>query len=166
MSTRAAVFLKRKNIAFELVTYEHGKKGALFAASATGFPLEKLIKTLVVDLGKGSYVLGLLPGTEQLDMKKLAKLCSAKRAAMADTATAERLTGYLTGGISPFGTKHNIPAVMEKKLMDHDRVMINAGQRGVMLVICPGDIVKALDNCTIADIAMAQEKQAQEKCFL
>jgi Cys-tRNA(Pro)/Cys-tRNA(Cys) deacylase len=155
VSTKAAVFLKHRNILFELVKYEHGKKGAQFAASATGFPLEKLIKTLVVDLGKGNYVLALMPGTKQLDLKKIAGACSAKRAAMADTLTAERLTGYLVGGISPFATKHNIPVVMEKSLMNHDQVMINAGQRGVMLVICPADIVKALDRCVTADIAVA-----------
>ena len=70
------------------------KKGAAFAARATGFPLDRTVKTLVVDLGGRNYCLALLPGDRQLDLKQLAQVFALKRAAMADTATAERLTGY------------------------------------------------------------------------
>jgi Cys-tRNA(Pro)/Cys-tRNA(Cys) deacylase len=144
LSTRAIVYLKRKKVPFEVVTYDHEEKGAEFAARAVGFPLEATIKTLVVDLGRNKHVLGLMPGHRQLDMKKLARACGVKRAAMADTATAERLTGYLVGGISPFGTKRRISAVMEESLLGHDRVLINAGQRGTMLEMAPADIAAAL----------------------
>jgi len=71
---------------------------------------------------------------------------------MADTATAERLTGYSVGGISPFGTKQRLPVVMEESLMKFDKVAINAGQRGIMLILSPGDIVKAL-SCDVSEIA-------------
>jgi len=70
---------------------------------------------------------------------------------MVDTATAERVTSYLVGGISPFGAKQNLPTVIEKGLLKFDKVAINAGQRGVMLIMAPGDIVKALD-CEVAGI--------------
>jgi Cys-tRNA(Pro)/Cys-tRNA(Cys) deacylase len=70
---------------------------------------------------------------------------------MVDTTTAERLTGYLVGGISPFGAKQNLTAVIEKGLLKFDRVAINAGQRGVMLIMTPGDIVKVLD-CDVTGI--------------
>jgi Cys-tRNA(Pro)/Cys-tRNA(Cys) deacylase len=152
MSTRAIRYLKRKDVSFELVKYEHEEKGAEFAARATGFPLDRTVKTLVVDLGGRNYCLALLPGDRQLDLKQLAQVFAAKRAAMAATATAERLTGYLVGGISPFGTKQVLPAVMEKRIRKYAEVLINAGQRGVMLKMAPEDIVKAL-GCRLESIS-------------
>ena len=155
MSTRAIQYLNKKGINIKVVEYEHDEKGAEFAARAIGFPLERTIKTLVVDLGNKKYSFALMPGDKQLALKQLAKICNVKRTAMVDTATAERLTGYLVGGISPFGAKQNLPAVIEKDLMKYDRVAINAGQRGVMLIMKPGDIVKALD-CDVARIVQQQ----------
>ena len=151
MSTRAIQYLNKKGINFKVVEYEHDEKGAEFAARAIGFPLERIIKTLVVDLGHKKFCFSLLPGDKQLALKQLAKVCNVKRAAMVDTATAERLTGYLVGGISPFGAKQNLTAVIEKGLLKFDRVAINAGQRRVMLIMAPGDIIKALD-CDVAGI--------------
>jgi Cys-tRNA(Pro)/Cys-tRNA(Cys) deacylase len=156
MSTRAVTFLKRRNVPFELVRYDHREKGAEFAARATGFPLEQTIKTLVVDLGKSNYVLVLMPGHQQLDLKRLAGVCESRRAAMADTKTAERLTGYLVGGISPFGTKKSLAAIMDSSLMGHKEVVINAGRRGIMLKLAPGHVVEALD-CRIAAIQKKRE---------
>ncbi len=145
MSTRAIQFLRQKKIDFEVVKYEHVEKGAEFAARASGFPLEKTVKTLVVDLGKRLYTLVLIPGDRQLSMKRLARVRGAKRAAMADTRTAERLTGYLVGGISPFGTRQQLPVVMEERILEFDKILINAGQRGTMLLMTPGNIRKVLD---------------------
>jgi Cys-tRNA(Pro)/Cys-tRNA(Cys) deacylase len=71
---------------------------------------------------------------------------------MADTATAASLTGYLVGGISPFGTKQALPAVMEKRIREYAQVLINAGQRGVMLKMAPEDIVAAL-GCRLESIS-------------
>ena len=144
MSTRAIQFLKQKRIPFEIIKYDHEEKGAEFAAGSTGFPLAATVKTLVVELGEKKYALVLLPGDRQLSMKRLAKACGVKRAAMADTRTAERLTGYQVGGISPFGTKQKLPVVMEGDIWTLDKILINAGQRGTMLKMAPADIRKAL----------------------
>ena len=152
MSTRAIQFLKQKKVQFEVVKYEHEEKGAGFAARAVGFPLAQTIKTLVVDLGHRSFTLALMPGDRQLDLKRLAKACGVKRAAMADTATAERLTGYLVGGISPFGIRQRLKAVMDEDLLAYGAVLINAGQRGTMLKMAPGDIADTL-NCILAPVA-------------
>jgi Cys-tRNA(Pro)/Cys-tRNA(Cys) deacylase len=149
MSTRAIKFLNKKDIPFEVIKYLHEEKGAKFAAQAIGFPVERTIKTLVVDLGHKGYVMVLMPGDKSIDLKKLAAALSVKRAAMADTSTAERLTGYLVGGISPFGTKKDLPVVMEECLLKFDRVAINAGQRGVMLVMDPKDISQAVKGDTL-----------------
>jgi len=155
MSTRAIQYLNKKGINFKVVEYEHNEKGAEFAARAIGFPVERTIKTLVVDLGNKKYSFALMPGDKQLALKQLARACKVKRAAMVDTATAERLTGYLVGGISPFGAKQRLTAVIEESLMKYDKVAINAGQRGVMLIMAPRDIVKELD-CDVARIVQQQ----------
>jgi len=150
MATRAIRELKQKRIPFAVVQYEHLEKGAEFAARATGFDLKRTIKTLVVDLGQGRPALALMPGDRELNLKALAKCLGIKRAAMADTRTAERLTGYLVGGISPFGTKQRFRVIMEQDLLKHDQVVINAGQRGVMLKMHPQDILQALNGQTAA----------------
>ena len=152
MSTRAIRFLKQKKISFEIIKYDHEEKGAEFAASATGFPLEATVKTLVVDLGDKKHTLVLMPGDRHLSMKRLAKVCGVKRAVMGDTRTVERLTGYLVGGISPFGTKRKLPVVMEAGVMTFDKILINAGQRGTMLMLAPADI-RATLNCMVARVA-------------
>jgi Cys-tRNA(Pro)/Cys-tRNA(Cys) deacylase len=154
MSTRAIQYLKQQKIPFEVIRYEHGEKGARYAASATGYPLEATVKTLVVDLGARHYSLVLMPGDKQLSVKLLAKACGVKRAAMVDIPTAERITGYLVGGISPFGIKKKIPVVMEAGILEFDKILINAGQRGAMLMIDPADIRKAL-ACRVAKVAGA-----------
>ena len=152
MSTRAIQYLKQEKIPFEVVRYDHAEKGAKFAASATGYPLEATVKTLVVDLGEQHYSLVLMPGDRQLSMKLLAKACGVKRAAMVDIPTAERITGYLVGSISPFGIKKKIPAVMDEGTLKFEKVLINAGQRGAMLMMDPIDIRESL-ACKVASVA-------------
>lgn len=151
MATRAITYLRRQKIPFGVVKYEHQEKGARYAAMATGYPLEQTVKTLVVELDRKKFALALLPGHLELNLKKLAARAGVKRAAMVDTKTAERLTGYLVGGISPFGTQQPMWTVMEESILENTEVLINAGQRGVMLKMGPGDIAAALD-CEVASI--------------
>jgi Cys-tRNA(Pro)/Cys-tRNA(Cys) deacylase len=149
MSTRAIQYLIQKRVSFDTVAYAHAQKGAEYAAEATGYLLEMTVKTLVVELGDREYALALIPGDKQLSMKRLARICKRKRAAMADTKTAERITGYLVGGISPFGTRQKLPVIMEEGILNYDKVLINAGQRGMMILIAPADIQNTLP-CTAA----------------
>lgn len=152
MSTRAIEFLQQHQIPHEVVKYDHQKKGAEFASQAVGVPLERTLKTLVVTLSGEEACLVLMPGHRQLDLKKLARACQVKKAALADGATAERLTGYLVGGISPFGTRRPFQVIIEETALQCKMVIINAGQRGTMLNMAPGDIVATID-CRPADIA-------------
>lgn len=145
MSTRAIRFLNQKGINFKVIEYEHVEKGAVFASEAMGFPVERTIKTLVVDLGRKRYIIVLMPGDKNVDLKSLARAYSVPRAAMVDTSTAERLTGYLVGGISPFATKQNLPVVIEPSLLECNKVAVNAGKRGVMLIMDPKNILQAVD---------------------
>jgi Cys-tRNA(Pro)/Cys-tRNA(Cys) deacylase len=151
VATRAIQYLKRKRIDFEVVKYTHAEKGAAFAAQAVGFPLAQMIKTLVVALSRERFALALMPGDQHLSLKKMAQACRAKKAAMATNVEAERLTGYLVGGISPFGTKQRLSVVLDARLMAYEQVMINAGQRGLLLRLNPQSIIEHL-NCTVGDI--------------
>ncbi len=144
MGTRGIQFLKQKGVAHTIVRYDHKAKGAEFAARAVGFPLAQTIKTLVVRLDDHRTILALMPGHRELSMKKLARAMDAKRGAMADSTEAQRVTGYLVGGISPFGTRKPLPVVMETGLLRHDLVMINAGRRGIMVQLSPRDIARIL----------------------
>ena len=153
MSTRAIAFLKKRKIAFEVLRYDHIEKGAVFAAQAIGFELAKTIKTLVVATESGSFALALVPGNGQLSPKRMARAMGVKQIALADIAAAERQTGYKVGGISPFATQRRMPAVMETELLNYDRIAVNAGQRGVMLIIAPAVIQKAL-GAKIASITV------------
>ena len=74
-----------------------------------------------------------------------------KRAAMADTRTAERITDYLVGGISPFGTSQKLTVVMDKSILEFERILINAGQRGTMLIIAP-EIIRKVLECGVGSL--------------
>lgn len=143
MPTRGARFLRQRGIPFELRRYEHAEKGAVFAAQAIGFPLEQTVKTLVVELSSDEEILVLMPGDAEVDAKRLARELNVKRASMVDQHTAERVTGYLIGGISPFGTKKPMRVVIDEGLLRHPQVAVNAGGRGAMAVLDPQDIVRA-----------------------
>lgn len=151
MSTRAVAFLKQQNIPHQVIRYRHLEKGAAFAAGATGYPIARTVKTLVAVLDQEDFHLALLPGHRELDLKKLAAVLGARRSALVDIPAAERLTGYHVGGISPFATRRRLPTVMEARILNHAEILINAGQRGVMLKMAPADIVSALD-CRVASI--------------
>lgn len=152
MSTPAIQFLKARRLPFEVVSYEHLEKGAEFAARATGFPLARTVKTLVVEAGPQRHLLVLVSGDRQLDLKRLARALAAKKTSLADEVTAERLTGYRVGGISPFGVRQTLPVVMDQGLLSMEEVLINAGRRGVMLKMSPLDIRAGL-NCLVAAVS-------------
>ena len=149
-ATRGIQFLERSKIAYEVKRYDHLEKGAKFASQALGFPVEATIKTLVVTISPGGPAYILMPGDKEIPLKKLAKLLGARRAEMADTGEAERITGYLVGGISPFGAKRRLPTYLEESLLSFERVAINAGQRGIMVVVSPRDIVNSLGATAIS----------------
>ena len=140
--TRAISFLKSHDVSFETSEYDHNEKGAVFASQAIGVPLEKTIKTLMVEFTPKAHLVVLMPGTKKIPFKKLAQIRGAKRAFMAKEATAERLSGYLVGGISPFAMAKPLPVAMDAGLLAFDRVAVNGGKRGLMVIMNPSDIMR------------------------
>ena len=149
MTTRGITWLNTKRIPHTVIAYDHLEKGAAFAAQQVGFPIEQTIKTLVVLIDKKAAFLALMPGDRKLSLKKVAAAAGGKKAVMADTATAQRLTGYMVGGISPFGTKKQIPVIMDRSMGRLDEIMINAGRRGVMVKMATNDLQRSLDAAVV-----------------
>ena len=149
-ATPATVALARAGVDFTLHPYTHDARGASFglqAARALGVSTERVFKTLVADLD-GRLVVGIVPVSGQLDLKALARALGGSRAAMADVSTAERATGYVTGGISPFGQKRSHPTVVDASALDHDTIYVSGGRRGLDLEVAPGDLVDVLHAVT------------------
>ena len=150
-STPALAALDRAGVAHTTHGYDFeaapGRIG-LAAAKALGVAPERLLKTLAVVLDTGELVVAILPADRELDLKALAKAAGSKRAAMADLAQAERATGYVKGGISPFGQKRRHRTFLDADAAKHATILVNAGRRGLQVELKPGDLVHSLDAVT------------------
>jgi Cys-tRNA(Pro)/Cys-tRNA(Cys) deacylase len=142
-ATRGTKALTALGVAYEVHVYEHRVKGAAFAAEALGIDPARLAKTLVSEVD-GEPVFVLVPGDASLDLKALAGAAGGKHAAMVEPKTAERLTGYQVGGISPFGARRALPLYAERSYLEHDQVALNGGGRGVILELARDDLVRVL----------------------
>ena len=123
---------------FELHEYEHDPRAesfALEAADALRIEPDRIFKTLVVDRD-GELAVCIVPAGEKLHLQAL-----GKRAAMAPTERAEKVTGYVAGGISPLGQRKALPTFVDEWAMVHDTVFVSAGRRGLEIELAPGDLV-------------------------
>lgn len=152
-TTPATIALTEAGVAFSLATYDYdagAERVGLQAAEALGVPPSIVLKTLMVEVdGKPACVV--VPSDREINMKKVAAAFRGKSAQMMKPATAERLTGYKVGGISPFGQRKPVPVAIEEMATLEDRVFLNGGQRGLQIEIAPDDLVRAL-NATAADL--------------
>lgn len=141
--TPATVTLDRAGIRYEVRSYAHDPTTASFgleAAEALGVEPARVFKTLLVDTDKGLGV-GIVPVDTLLDLKAVASALGAKRATMADPAVAERVTGYVVGGISPVGQKKALPTVLDASAHEHATILVSGGKRGLDVELAPGDLL-------------------------
>jgi Cys-tRNA(Pro)/Cys-tRNA(Cys) deacylase len=153
-TTRATLALERAGIPFSVRTYDYDPNAAqigLQAAEALGEPPDRVLKTLMA-MVDGKPVCAIIPSNREVSMKRLAAALGGKSAAMLAPAEAERITGYVVGGISPFGQKRSLPVAMEQAALAYERVYINGGQRGLQLHVAPGDVAMLL-KAAVAPIA-------------
>ncbi|ODT57062.1 MAG: aminoacyl-tRNA deacylase [Phenylobacterium sp. SCN 69-14] len=146
-TTPATRALDKAGIAYELFTYAYdpdAPRVGLQAAESLGVPPDRVLKTLMA-LVDGKPVCAILASDQEVAMKKLAVAVGGKSAQMMKPADAERLTGYKVGGVSPFGQKRQVPTVLDEMATLHETVFVNGGQRGLQVLIAPGDLVAALD---------------------
>lgn len=145
-ATRATQVLAKAGIAFDVLQYAY-ESGAdrigLQAAEAIGEPPARVLKTLMV-LVDGKAACCVVPSDGELSMKRVAQAYGGKAAAMMPPAEAEKATGYHVGGISPFGSRKKVPVAMEAAALAEPYVIINGGQRGVMVRLAPADAVRVL----------------------
>jgi len=153
-ATPATVALQRAGITFSL--HEYGAveeaEGTYGEAIATvlGVDPDRVFKTLVT-MADGRPTVAVLPVSGHLSLKALARALGAKRAEMAAPAEAERLTGYVVGGISPFGQKRRLPVVVDGSVLAHDSVFVSGGRRGLQVEVAPGRLIAHL-NARVADL--------------
>ena len=151
-TTPATLVLDKAGIAYELFTYDYdpdAPRVGLQAAESLGVPPDRVLKTLMA-LVDGKPVCAILASDEEVAMKKLAAAVGGKSAQMMKPADAERLTGYKVGGVSPFGQKRQVPTVLDEMVTLHETVFVNGGQRGLQVLIAPGDLVAALDAAVVS----------------
>lgn len=139
--TRATVALDRAGVGFELHAYDLGHaapEGSVGQAVAAhlGLPAEVVFKTLLAEVD-GRPVCAVVPTAGSLSLKALAAAAGGKRARMMDPGDAERISGYVTGGISPFGQLKQLPTFLDDSAADLPTMLVSAGQRGLQLELSP-----------------------------
>jgi len=153
--TNAARLLDQLKIEYQLIPYEVDENdlGATHIAQQLGQPIERLFKTLVLRGDKTGLFVCVIPGAEEVDLKKAAKVTCNKKAEMIHVKELLPLTGYIRGGCSPIGMKKPLPTYFHQSVTDYDKVYCSAGQRGLQFCIAPADLVKAARG-TICDLTV------------
>lgn len=144
-STRATLALAKAGAKFEVLTYDYDPDAdriGIQAAEALGVSPAVVLKTLMAEVD-GKPVCVVIPSDKEVSMKKLAAALKGKSASMMKPPLAEKTTGYVVGGISPFGQKKPVPTVFEIEAMAHDQVFMNGGQRGLQIRLKPEAALKA-----------------------
>lgn len=156
-ATPAIAALLTVEIPQEVLRYRHdpriqsfGEEAAEELAAVDGVGPDQVVKTLVIALPDGLAV-AVLPVPSKLSLKAAAAALGRAKATLADRAAAERSTGYVLGGICPFGQRRALPAVVDSSALRWDRVLCSAGKRGWDLAVHPQDLIR-LTGAVTADI--------------
>ena len=153
-ATPAVHFLRRHKVPFSEHEYryeEHG--GTRVSAQALGIAEHAVVKTLVMEDELREPLIILMHGDREVSTKQLARQAHRKAIAACDPSVAQKHTGYLVGGTSPFGTRKALPVYMERSILDLDRVYINGGRRGFLVALAPADIQRVL-SAALVDVAI------------
>ncbi|MBE9606950.1 Cys-tRNA(Pro) deacylase [Acetobacteraceae bacterium H6797] len=146
-ATPAVKAAEAAKLPFRLLEYKYDPSAdavGLQAAEAMGIEPERVFKTLVCALETGELVCAAIPSDARLSLKALATVAGAKRAELADPAKAERVTGYVVGGISPFGQKKALRTFLDDTAILHEEIVVNGGRRGLQIAAAPEPMAEAL----------------------
>lgn len=154
MQTPATTALDAAGVAYRVTEYDvdqtaHGY-GEHVVTSLDLDP-DTVGKSLVVTLDGERHVVAVVPVSSSLDLKALASVAGAKRAAMTDASTAERLTGSVLGGIAPFGHRRPMPVYVDELLAAAEEMHVSGGRRGLELSLAPDDLI-VVTAATVADL--------------
>jgi Cys-tRNA(Pro) deacylase len=154
--TPATAFLKANGVAFTEHPYEyleHG--GAQHSAQVLGFDPFTVVKTLIMEDERARPLVVLMHGNRKVSTKNLARQIGAKSVEPCRPEVANRHSGYLVGGTSPFGTRKQMPVYIEESILALPRIVLNGGRRGYLVGITPDVCVRLLGaqpvNCALAE---------------
>ena len=144
--TPATQMLRRAGVAFDEHPYEyveHGGTGE--SARQLGVDEHRVVKTLVMEDEHARPLIVLMHGDRKVSTKNLARQIGAKRVEPCKPEVANRHSGYLVGGTSPFGTKKSMPVYVESTILDLDQIWLNGGRRGYLVSLAPSVLTTLLD---------------------
>ncbi|HEU4917211.1 MAG TPA: Cys-tRNA(Pro) deacylase [Acidimicrobiia bacterium] len=154
-ATRATAELDRAGASYQVHQYavdeKVGEGYGEAVAKAIGMASDRVFKTLVAEVDD-EVLVAVVPVARRLSAKKLAQAVEGKRCALASPATAERDTGYVPGGISPFGRRKRQPLVLDSSAFQHETIAVSGGRRGLQLELTPATLLEVTGGVT-ADIA-------------
>ena len=142
--TPAIQALEKAGISFEILTYEHDPRSEAYgleAAEILGLDPHTVFKTLLTELEPKGLAVAIIPVASRLNLKAVANALSAKRARMANPRDAERATGYVLGGISPFGQKKRLPTLVDENALTLHSLHVSAGRRGLEVRLAVKDLL-------------------------
>jgi len=152
--TPAVRALREHGVEFIESPYRYVEKGGT-AVSAQGLGVDEhsVVKTLVMEDEEKHPLIVLMHGDREVSTKEMARLMGVKRVSPCTPETAHRHTGYMVGGISPFGVRKAMPIYMEGTILDLPRIYINGGRRGFLVGLDPRELVRVL-NPTMVSIGI------------
>jgi Cys-tRNA(Pro)/Cys-tRNA(Cys) deacylase len=143
--TPAIDLLKKHQVSFELLSYEHCSNTTQYGLEAVEklhLDSAKVFKTLVLETQDGQLLVAITPVSQQVNLKQLASSCGAKKVTMAAAKKVQASTGYVLGGVSPLGQKKRLPTFLHKSASQFQCIYVSAGKRGVEIAIHPDDLLK------------------------
>ena len=144
--TQAVRFLREKKVEFVPRLYDYVEKGGTGeSARQLGVDEHSVIKTLIFETNEKRPMIVLMHGDRQVSTKNLARHLGVRSIEPATPERANKWTGYLVGGTSPFGTRTPMPVYVERSIFDLDKIFINGGKRGFLVEIAAVEIVRVLD---------------------
>lgn len=155
--TAAVRFLRDKKVDFVPRLYDYVEKGGTReSAKQLGVDEHAVVKTLVFETNEKKPLIVLMHGDREVSTKTLARLLGVKSVEPATPEKASKLTGYLVGGTSPFGTRTAMPVYVEKSILSLEKIYINGGKRGFLVEIDPSDLKHHL-NAVEVEIGIGHE---------
>lgn len=156
--TNAARLLDRAKIEYELVPYavDESNLAATHVAEELGEDIATVFKTLVLRGDRQGLFVCVIPGDKEVDLKAAARVSGNKRAEMLAMKELLPTTGYIRGGCSPIGMKRALPTYVHSSALEHERIYISAGVRGMQIAINPNDLI-AFVGAEVEDIIVDRE---------
>ena len=143
--TTAIRHLRSENVVFSEHLYQYEEKGGTaVSARELGVAEHAVVKTLVMEDERKNPLLVLMHGDCQVLTKELARIMGVKLITPCSPETANRHTGYLVGGTSPFGTKKALPVYIEESILALPEIYLNGGKRGFLVGLAPAEAVRLL----------------------